>query len=193
MTRRTQPALFGLAALCFLLPFADVSCGPFSQSEESFADELQIELPDEGDRLPFKGYELVVGKRLPDEARNAAELVELDGSAHHFASEPFAVVALAAALAGLGLSLLLPPARRAVGGLVAALSGIGALALLGLSPIVRVLGIFRVTWRVGYWACLALFAAAAAVSFLGLRRGTRPQAPELDRGGLGVEVRPPRQ
>lgn len=183
---RAQPALFGLAALCFLLPFADVSCGPTTTNETSLVDELQLDVPDEDERLAFRGYELVIGKHLPDDLARGAEALGLDGRAHHFASEPFAVLALVAAVAGAALSLLLPAGSRALGGLVAGLSGLACLLLLGISPIIRVLGAFRVTWRLGYWACLVLFAAGTAVSIVLRRDGarTRLQAPPLDGGGL---------
>lgn len=163
--RPIQPAIFGLAALSFLLPFAHVSC---STDQAAQSGPIAEDLGEGSEEL--KGYELVVGRDLQPEVAEGFAIEEGDV---HVGGEPFAVVAFAAALAGVGAVFVPQARRRAVGGLVAGAIGLLSLIVLGLSPVQRTFGLLEVSWKLGYWVCLALFALATAVAYLE-QRDERP-------------------
>jgi hypothetical protein len=150
MRRQLGAVLFGLALLSFLLPFATIH-EPQSDSAESIESLVS-----------FRGYELVIGKPFPETFQEFIRGMALGPPGDfHFASEPFAVLAALAALAGLGLSL-----RRASKGgrqdvMWASFAGVVAMLLLGLSPLMRLLGLLRVTYQPGYWLAFGFLIAAA--------------------------------
>lgn len=172
--RAVQPGLFGLAALCFLLPFAPVSCssdqppGVLGSEIGSGEEDLEVEL---------QGYELAFGSVFDDVSEELREAFAAEYGDLRVAAEPFALIALGAALGGTGLSLFAPAAGRAGAGLAAGLAGAGALVVLGVAPVNRVFGAFRLTLRPGYWVCLVLFLAAAAVAVIDRRTRASPAYP----------------
>jgi hypothetical protein len=163
MRRHLGTALFGLALLSFLLPFARVH-GPGLDSAENL----------EG-LVSFRGYDLVIGKPFPESFKEVIRGAALGPAEDfHFASEPFAVLAALAALAGLGLGLLRRTERAPRGALWAASAGAVAMLLLGLSPFMRLLGLFRVNYKPGYWLAFASFIAAAVEPSL-IRPSRQPE------------------
>lgn len=159
--RALQPAIFGIAALSFLLPFANVSCAGEAPDESTLA-----EAPDElAEGADLAGYEMVIGADPGEDFEKALEAFAIEEGTVNVGAEPFAAVALGAALAGLTLSLLAPPARRARHALVCAVVGTAALGVLGLAPVLASLGLFRVSWKPGYWVCLVLFLGATWVAY----------------------------
>jgi hypothetical protein len=157
MRRWLGAVLFGLASLSFALPFANIhQLG--SDSAESGADLVR-----------FRGYELVIGKPFPESFDQfVRDLVIGQPDDFHFASEPFAVVTALAALAGLGLSLRRTPRGRQ-DAVWPALVGAVAMLLLGLSPLMRLLGLLRVTYQPGYWLAFVFLIAAGITSFARVR------------------------
>lgn len=167
--RALQPAMFGLAALSFLLPFAHVSCAGES---DTYVDPDAVT---EAERTTdLHGYDLVVGGDPEEHFPDLVAESEMQDSDVRFGAEPFAGLALAAAVGGAAVSLVAPWPRRPLAGVVAGAAGILSLILLGLAPALRSLGLIRVEWRAGYWTCLALFVAATAVSYLEHQRIPRP-------------------
>lgn len=160
--RAIQPAVFGLAALSFLLPFANVSCSD-GRAEVSPAPSEEMQ-----------GYEIVVGTRMKEGLETLEEGFAIEDSDIKLGGDPFAVLTLGAALAGVGLSFLRRPRQRATATLVAAGAGTTAAVLLGLTPMLRAYGVLTVEWKAGYWACLGLFVMATAVSYLAYRDARPP-------------------
>lgn len=165
--RAVQPALFGIVVLTFALPFSQVSC---STQPEGFAGSAPgAEAP----AAELRGYELLVGGTAEDVDAPITEL-EPEGDEIRFGAEPFALLALVAAFAGVGFSLFARPERRALSGVVAGAAGVVSVGILGLAPVIRSFGGIRVAWKLGYWVCLAAFVVATAASWLEHRRVSRP-------------------
>ena len=169
--RAIQPAVFGLAVLSFLLPFANVSCATDPDIGQTGTPIIGSET-DEGP-AELKGYELAAGRGLDGELAEAAEGFAIRRDDVRFGGEPFAVLALAAALAGVGAAFVSSARTRTTVGLVAGTTGSLSVVVLGLAPVLRTYGVLRVSWTFGYWVCLALFAGATAFSYLE-HRAARP-------------------
>lgn len=168
--RMAQPAIFGLAILSFLLPFANVSCGTDQPSPGGGL--LDVEAPDSS--VEFKGYHFILGRAIPEDVESGFAIEE---GTVEFGTEAFALVAALAAVAGLGLSLRLTHRWRDNGGFVAAVVGVVSLIVLGVSPTLESSGGFRVTWKWGYWVALLLFACALGVSYVLQEQERTPPAP----------------
>ena len=159
--RGAQAALFGLVLICFLLPFATGSCG----SPPPIGETLDTSV-DNDEEFEFKGYELLVGKPAPEDIAEAFALEDVD---YGFPSEPFAVLMLLAAVAGIGVTLF-GKGFAELGGAIAGLVGLVAAILLGVAPQLGAFIFFEVSWQIGYWISLILFAAATAVGIISVRR-----------------------
>jgi hypothetical protein len=104
-SKGAQGALFALAGLCFLLPFVSLSCA----SEEAAEG---VAFPQEDQELT--GVQLVTGgaEREGFDPRNAlGPAVENTDPEFSIPAEPFAAIALAAALVGLCFVLVASPER----------------------------------------------------------------------------------
>jgi hypothetical protein len=134
-----SPALFALAALAFVLPFATVSC---EGAETSFtALQLATRTVPDGGRPDGGGFgESCTCRDISDEVEHPDSW--------------FADAAAFAALVGLGLGI----ARMRRGPGWAALVGLLSTAYMGLSG-----GLATVHLRIGYWLMLGSFGAAAAL------------------------------
>lgn len=177
MAEKTKfsPALFLGVLICFLLPFASLSCG--------------------GQKLAtFSGIQLVLGVDASDVMSDQmAELGQALGEApaqeEETSREPLAIVALLAALAGLVLTLRGPAGLKMKAAAAAGL--VGVVALIGLSMslssqvrdqaaaegmegmegMMEGMAMFDVSMEPGYWLALALFAAAAVINGMAVREG----------------------
>ena len=191
IVRWLSPPLFAAAILCFLLPFVSVSCSGQGEPIEAATS---------------RGVDLVTGgdPRLnPDLVRAFGE----EGFAPDLGPQPFAIAAVAAALAGLALALTPRRWARLAAG-VAAIGGVASLLLLRSRVESQVaaqsgsdlpgLG-FIVRYEIGYWLALGFLAAATAVQGVriilaarGLRRARgSPARRSVSSGEVEVERRRP--
>ena len=152
-SRSVSLGLFVLVLLCFLQPFARISCG---RSEV----------------VKATGYEVAFGKEIqaqPDTTGGKESWKERPAE-----PDVVAIACLVAALVGIGLVL----AKERRGAIARAiLSGHGLLLLIALWAELR----YRVRQNsatlqmlAGYWAALALFVAAGVVNLLSVRRKPHP-------------------
>lgn len=86
-------------------------------------------------------------------------------------AEPFAGIALVAALVGLSLVFVRVTRTRLLGASVAGAVGAATLVLLALSPTLKALGLSAVTLLYGFWVTLGLFVLATGVHVVQLRSG----------------------
>jgi len=164
-SKGAQGALFALAGLCFLLPFVSLSC-----ASEEIAEGMGMERVDQ----TRSGVQLVLGgsEREGFFPENAIDRPQ-PGAEPEFKipAEPFAAVALVAALVGLAFVLIRATRTRLLGASIAGAVGAGSLLLLATSPTLRALGLTAVTLLYGFWITLGLFALAAAAHLVQLRLG----------------------
>ena len=162
-SKGAQGGLFLLAGLCFLLPFVSLSC-----ASEDLAEGMAMERVD----VTRSGVQLVLGgsEREGFFPENAIDRPQ-PGAEPDFTipSEPFAMIALAAAFVGLALVFVRATRTRLVGASIAGAVGAGSLVLLALSPTLRALGLSAVTLLYGFWIALGLFGLAAAAHLVQLR------------------------
>ena len=154
-----QAGVFGIIALSFLLPFVNVSCAAGEEELRGFMRALTIQEDDED--LPsqeFTGWELASGRgRLiegledfPSEDESPPDVAE----EFRLPAEPWAQIALGAALVGIATAWLRAPLRRHRAGALAAIVVAASLWLLLTSPSLRKLGVLTIDPAVGYWIAL---------------------------------------
>ena len=170
MLRRIHPAMFAVTLLCFLLPFAVVSCED-PNGESSLTDGLDQESSQqtqarEEPAMSFRGFELVVGKAYPESGGFATvfEAFASRPTGLRWPAESFAITAILAAFSGLVLTTFVSTPRRAFLGALAASAGVLSMLLLNLSPSLRGVGLLRVEWKIGYWSTMSAFIASLALS-----------------------------
>ena len=160
-TRRFSPALFGIIALCFLLPFVSVTC----------VDE---------EVMTLKGLDLVLGHA--PEVNPAFEetfgedsgttVDESDADETDINPILSAIVGLAAALVGLVLSFVYRDRRRTLSAAIAA--GVVFLSLLYLRVEIKPEGggggVVTFEYRFGYWIALLLALLLLVAHGLDLRQ-----------------------
>ncbi len=162
--RKRSPMMFAVVAACFLLPFVSFACS--------------------GQRVfTFSGLQLVTGAEVDEQeiqedlfGSEAGELfppeADVEQETERSGSEGLAVVALLAALVGIGAGFA-PGRGRSVWSAVAAV--VGALSLAGLKVKLdgdvqeEGEGIIDLEYRFGYWFTLLLFIALAVVHIRYLR------------------------
>ena len=160
---RAGKFVIALAGLCFLLPFVSLSCA----SEEAAEG---VAFPQEDQELT--GVQLVTGgaEREGFDPSNAIGPPDPNTDPEFsIPPEPFASVALAAALVGLCFVLVRVTRTRLLGASIAGTVGAASLVLLATSPTLRALGLSAVTLLFGFWLALGLFVLAAGVHILQLR------------------------
>ena len=148
-SRSVSLGLFVLVLLCFLLPFARVTCNKKELGRAS-------------------GYEVAFGKEVKVQRDPNSEAKTMPTG-----RDVVAITCLVAAAVGIGLVFV--SGRRGAAAR-AVLSGHGLLLLLLLRIELRNLAHenrVALEMLVGYWAALALFSAAGLVNLLSLRRGPR--------------------
>lgn len=171
--RPARAGLFGIIALCFLLPFAEVSC---SSTESARAFVLPT-----GEGTTVSGFQLVTGSVRSRVDGSPAAL--LGGNQNdrirdevRAPSEPFAILALASAFAG--IALCLSESRRAIQrAAIAGAVGASCLLLLARSPTLASLGLSRVEFEFGYWLTLFLFVISSAIHVILLLRPVTSRDP----------------
>ena len=149
-SRPISLGLFVLVLLCFLLPFARVSC------------DRQVV-------VQATGYEVAFGKEIPAQSDSTGGKKTWEGKP---ASPDFVAIAiLVATLVGIGLVLV----RGRRGAIVRAIF-YGHCLLLPLALWVELesrKGGGQLQMLAGWWATLALFAAACVANLLAIRRMPR--------------------
>lgn len=157
LARKLPPPTFLLALLCFFLPFVTFSC-----SGQKVAT--------------FSGIQLATGTTLQrPQAFGPSESQRID-------PEPLAVLALLAALAGLGASFV-KGKKGAVGSTV--LAGWGVILLLALKSrldneaLSQAGGAIQVNYEAGFYLVMAFLLAAAGASAYVLFQGKHIQLPAL--------------
>lgn len=190
--RLATRGLFGIALICFVLPFATVSCqgkpiATLSGIDVAFGASL------DASALPVTPGEAVDFQTLPKEQQEAA-MTQLIGSAQAQAigSSPWAIAAIAVAIAGLGAALF---AGHAAGPVPAALAGAGAVLLFLMKARVEnqvsgpTMGMGQVEWNAGFWLCLLGFVANAALNGYLAATGQSGQPREAPDRGPGTPSR----
>ncbi len=150
--RSVSLGLFVLILLCFMLPFARISCG-----------EAQV--------VKATGYEVAFGKTIPAQTDSTGGRPRWNERAAEV--DVVAIACLIAAVVGLGLSLV-RGRRGAIARVILSYHGfLLLLALWGeLAYRVRQNGA-QLQMLAGYWAALALFVVACLANLPATRRGLR--------------------
>jgi hypothetical protein len=175
-SKGVQGALFTLIGLCFLLPFVSLSC-----ASEEMAEDLEMQ----GDQT-LTGAQLVTGgvRREDFDPRNAIPPAESPvQSEFEIPAEPFAQIALVAALVGLALAFVRVARRRLLGASIVGAVGALSLVLLAMSPTLRAMGLAAVSLLFGFWIALGLFLVAAGVHVFQLRSASGAADTERARDG----------
>jgi len=162
-SKGAQGGLFLLAGLCFLLPFVSLSCA----SEEA-AEGMGTEQVDQ----TLTGVQLVLGgsEREGFFPENPMDRPRPDAEPEFtIPAEPFAAVALGAAVVGLALVFVRATRTRLIGAIIAGAVGAGSLLLLALSPTLRALGLSAMKLLYGFWIALGIFSLATGAHVFQLR------------------------
>jgi hypothetical protein len=156
--KKFSPAIYGLALICFFLPFTHISC--------------------QGEKVAtFTGVQLVTGTTIEQ-----TEMFSEGKKAKKIAPEPLAILVLFSTIAGLGLSFL-KGKESTLASAIAGGAGLIFLLLLKAKIDNEVLkegeGVLRVEYGAGFWLILLLFLFAAGLNgflFSQLKKGTEEQA-----------------
>jgi hypothetical protein len=158
--KKVSLALFVLALVCFLLPFATFSCG--------------------GQKvMSMTGMQMAIGTSIQEPQMFGPP------KTRRLNPEPLAMLALISVVAGIGLSFL--KGKRGILGAAGA-GGFGAILLLALkskieSDVTRQSGgVIQTEWETGFYFTLLLFLGAVAVSAFLLMRGKGIPMPQLKSG-----------
>ncbi|HEX6208194.1 MAG TPA: hypothetical protein VF058_07540, partial [Actinomycetota bacterium] len=189
MRRFLSPAGLALAAFCFFLPFVSVSCNP-----GALEDVIGEELPTTGP-TPFPGgfpgglgqevevtagtgWEIALGSE-PELSETFGGLAELGGAGETTADEPwpgqaYAIAALALAVLGIVMALVLTGMPGALSGLIAGVGGAVMVFLIRteisswfedeLRADPQAGAILDLSFEIGWWLALAFFIVAAALA-----------------------------
>ena len=146
-SRPVSLGLFVLVLLCFLLPFARVSC----------SKQVVVQAT---------GYQVAFGKEVPAQPDSTGGKKTWEG--RPAAPDFVAIVCLVAALVGIGLVLV----KERRGAIVRAIfSGHYLLLFIALwAELQQRAGGAQLQMLAGYWAALGLSAAAFVVNLLSIRR-----------------------
>lgn len=147
--RKISPAIFGVALICFFLPFVNVSCG--GQKVASFT-----------------GIQLVTGTTIKQPGMFEQKQTQ------KLKREPLAICAFLSVIVGLGLSLLKTKKSPIV---TAIIGGIGAVMLLLLKSkmdndvLNQTGGMVQLEYTFGFWLTFLLnFSAAGLNAFFASKK-----------------------
>lgn len=180
MRKAVSPAMFAVVVVCFFLPFFTVACsaGDLGELGEQLGGDFQLPASEELEQT-VTGWDLVVGNTDETAAEAAEEApgptqAEPDGG-----PDVYAVIAFAAAILGIGLSLL----RRPLGPIIAV--GLGLLGAVFLFLLKTRLDaqipaqarpFIEVRTEYGFWLALLFFLAAAGWGVYRLVTDRQPAA-----------------
>jgi len=167
--RTYSPATFGLVLICFLLPFAHVSCSGQRVATLSGIQLVVGTKLSEADMSEDMGRSMGMGMNMPREFQDSSE--------HRIGPVLWAAGAFLAAIAGLAVSFL-KDKRGWMGGTIAAIAGVVMLLLLKLQMDSAIAaegeGILEIQYAAGYGAALLVLVGAAALhGFLLFRTKTQ--------------------
>lgn len=159
MIKKCSPAVFGIALICFFLPWLDVSCS--------------------GQKvITFSGIQLATGKTIDGPTMFGQKQQKRIGG------EPLAIIPLLATLAAIGLGF----AKHRQGAIGPAVAGaIGALFLLLLKAKIDDTvfresgGVLKVEYTGAFYLTLILYLAGIAIGVYPLLQGRGALAPSMGR------------
>ena len=140
--KKVSPAVFGIALICFLLPWVNFSCQGYKVAS-------------------FTGLQLVTGTTIQQQ--------DMFGETKNYKikSEPLAVAVLLVTIVGFVLSFL----KSAKSSLITSIVGVLAFVLLLLfkskidtDAVNQSQGMIQAEYAIGFWLALILFIAAAALN-----------------------------
>jgi len=140
--RKISPAIFGVALICFFLPFVNVSCGGHKVAS-------------------FTGIQLVTGTTIKQPGTFEQKQTQ------RLKGEPLAIFAFLSVIVGLGLSLLKTKKSPIV---TAIIGGIGAVMLLLLKSkmdndvLKQTGGMVQLEYTIGFWLTFLLNLSAAGLN-----------------------------
>jgi hypothetical protein len=167
VSRPISLSLFVLVLLCFLLPFARITCQGTNGRQEVV--------------VQANGYEVAFGKTVPAQS-------DTTGGRHTWEGRPaqpdlIAIAILVAALVGIGLTMLKGRRGAVVRGIYS-----GHCLLLPLALWFELQGKGgQLHLLAGYWATIALFAAACIVNLVTIPSLPRAPTPPA---GTGTDIGP---
>lgn len=163
--RLATPASFGIALICFVLPFATLSCQG-KQIATLTGYELAFGKTLDASALPMNPSDAAAFQEKSKEEQEAAMLQVMGAAqAQAIGSNPWAIAAALCAAIGLGAAVL---GGRTAGAVPAGLAGMGTILLFVAKARVEgqvagpTMGMGQVSWNAGFWLCLASLAANAA-------------------------------
>lgn len=174
--KKISPALFGIAILCFFMPFFSISCRGM------------------GTAVTLTGMEMVTGKTVTGPSESSSDVYGTSSrrqrESEHFDPEPLAILIVVGCLAGLGLSFM----SGGKTALFPAVTGCVCFVLMlflklrvesrlfqdaAASPreIEEAKQVVMVNYEIGFWCVLFLCAAAAALNFFIMSKSRPPRSP----------------
>jgi hypothetical protein len=196
--RRFSPALFGIIAICFLLPFVAITCSGTEMFQLQGLDLVTgTELGQDDLSSEFRD-----GFQQLEDGFGGVVTEEDSGDNDKIPAEPAAIVALALAIIGLVVGFAVKGDR---GPLLSALIGIlGVLALIALrmmfkvepepgasaEEVQQVESLIGYDWGIGWWIALLLFLVQPILHFGALRDRFAPRRPTTS-GGSPSGAPPP--
>jgi hypothetical protein len=183
LKEKLNPIVFGVAALCFLLPFFKLSCGDMefaSLTGLQMVTGTQIETPQMGEGMTLEGAE---GTGTMEQELN-------------FEGSPFALAALVACVLGFFFGFANSNFSR---GLRAVLGAVGAVALIALKVGIdgdvtsKGEGIVKASAGFGWWGAVALMCAAFIFNLYREKRESRYSKFENVRPARVIDSKPPVQ
>lgn len=165
VVHRRSPMMFGVVAVCFFFPFISFACS--------------------GQRLlTFSGLQLVTGTEVSSAevqenlvGEDASQYLGTEDETEEVGSEGLAVVALLAALLGVGVGFATGRPRSVWSAIAGVLGGLSLLALkfkLDGDIEEEGEGIVTLDYRFGFWLAFGLFALLATVHVRWLRAKPPP-------------------
>jgi len=166
--RWLSPSCFGIAIVCFFLPFLHLKC---NNEELATVTGIQLVTGSAVDREEIT---------LPPVSKDESKRLQLDPGKHPIDRNYFAMAALFLAIGGMVLSFLMRKSKEVFIGLVGFAGGLSLLLMRiqidnSLQKSVEEMNRYaiRVEYAYGYWLALVAFITAGAVSllsFIELRR-----------------------
>lgn len=147
--KKLSPALFVLIIICFFMPFVNLSC-----SGQTI--------------MSLTGFQLITGADIKDQ-NMFGDINGTQTKQEKVESQPLALFALLAAIAGLGLSFIRKKSLAIVNVVVSALGAVFLLLLkFNLDGDAELGGqnVITLDYQAGYWLAFLLFLAGAVLFWL---------------------------